>query len=682
MNVFSKLRGTIEKFFQIGLGGPQFKNDTGEIDARDAADAIFVNVRGADPVIDDDLTTKRYVDALAPSAGSVSYTPTDPNNWPNPPEPTNVQEALDDVAWARGFEVNFVTDCGADPTGIADCAPAFDRAFALLSALAGSSHVKSGRLFIPRGQYNLLSAPLVAWNFTGTASAISVYGDGMDSTIFLLNGFDLPAIQNLYECEVSDLTLFGAGNGATNDCTFGWAMEFIFKLATFRRIHCFNIKALNSALAIAVTQAVSRVSECVVTCCSSQTDLFGCVYIQGFTDTSVENSTFTDVGNMNGIPQNGTKLAGNRTWLQIKSNSAFSGIYVQAAIRNCFFDENVKRNVYILGEVAAPIRNVIIENVLFNPPVQPGQIVGIEIDHALAVTMNGVIDTGLVHSSTVGAISLVDVGETTIRGLNIDTTSPSRSVSADANCGYLELQASNVADVDVLSSAALTTIKSNGQTADLFVANGAILAHQLAKDVPGGPIPITVSDQISVVTGAARQATTGAAQNVSLSRFGTPTTFLSDGSATIAVGDNLGISPTSAGRVRMVPAGVDRVGVATAAVGAVANALVSGYFSPLGSDPLAFQTFSANNPTLVSSPGGMVNVVQPGVVNANLPDLTTIPLGESIVVLCDGIASATVTAHAGQTIQEVGAGAPATPQTVTGVATFFAFSATTWIMSP
>ena len=61
--MLSKIRGTIETLFRLGLGGPQLKKDIGNIDARDATDAAFVNVRGLDPLIDDDLTTKRYVDA-------------------------------------------------------------------------------------------------------------------------------------------------------------------------------------------------------------------------------------------------------------------------------------------------------------------------------------------------------------------------------------------------------------------------------------------------------------------------------------------------------------------------------------------------------------------------------------------------------------------------------------------
>jgi hypothetical protein len=63
MSLWSKIRGTAETLFQLGLGGPQLKNNASVIEARDNADAAFVIVRGATPVAANDLTTKAYVDS-------------------------------------------------------------------------------------------------------------------------------------------------------------------------------------------------------------------------------------------------------------------------------------------------------------------------------------------------------------------------------------------------------------------------------------------------------------------------------------------------------------------------------------------------------------------------------------------------------------------------------------------
>jgi hypothetical protein len=62
MSLWSKIRGTIETIFQLGLGGPQLKNNAGVIEARNPTDAAYVVVRGLDPVAANDFATKNYVD--------------------------------------------------------------------------------------------------------------------------------------------------------------------------------------------------------------------------------------------------------------------------------------------------------------------------------------------------------------------------------------------------------------------------------------------------------------------------------------------------------------------------------------------------------------------------------------------------------------------------------------------
>jgi len=62
MSFRSKLIGTIEGIFQLGLGGPNLKNSSGVIEARNAGDTAYAIVRGLTPVGNDDLATKNYVD--------------------------------------------------------------------------------------------------------------------------------------------------------------------------------------------------------------------------------------------------------------------------------------------------------------------------------------------------------------------------------------------------------------------------------------------------------------------------------------------------------------------------------------------------------------------------------------------------------------------------------------------
>lgn len=71
MSLWTKVRGTAESLFQLGLSGPQLKKNTGPpvaVEHRDSADSGFVVSRGADPTSgvgtgsDNDHVTKHYSD--------------------------------------------------------------------------------------------------------------------------------------------------------------------------------------------------------------------------------------------------------------------------------------------------------------------------------------------------------------------------------------------------------------------------------------------------------------------------------------------------------------------------------------------------------------------------------------------------------------------------------------------
>jgi len=74
MSWLSKIRGTVENIFQLGKGGPNWKNNGGIIEARNNADSAFAVVRGDTPSAANDLTTKTYVD------GQVGGSPDDENS--------------------------------------------------------------------------------------------------------------------------------------------------------------------------------------------------------------------------------------------------------------------------------------------------------------------------------------------------------------------------------------------------------------------------------------------------------------------------------------------------------------------------------------------------------------------------------------------------------------------------
>jgi hypothetical protein len=73
MAFWSKIRGTFETIFQIGKNGPQIRNSSGALEARDSSDAAYAIMRGLDPVGAQDFVTKTYFDTNNAAAQGLTY---------------------------------------------------------------------------------------------------------------------------------------------------------------------------------------------------------------------------------------------------------------------------------------------------------------------------------------------------------------------------------------------------------------------------------------------------------------------------------------------------------------------------------------------------------------------------------------------------------------------------------
>ncbi len=64
MSLYSKIRGTIERAFSLGLAGPQVKvgDSSDQLDARNSDDTDFARVRVADPIDADDAVNLRTLE--------------------------------------------------------------------------------------------------------------------------------------------------------------------------------------------------------------------------------------------------------------------------------------------------------------------------------------------------------------------------------------------------------------------------------------------------------------------------------------------------------------------------------------------------------------------------------------------------------------------------------------------
>ena len=71
MSLFKQFAGIISPFFQIGGPSGSGINLNGTaLEAKDSANSVYVNMRGADPVANNDLVTLEY--------GNTNYAPNTP----------------------------------------------------------------------------------------------------------------------------------------------------------------------------------------------------------------------------------------------------------------------------------------------------------------------------------------------------------------------------------------------------------------------------------------------------------------------------------------------------------------------------------------------------------------------------------------------------------------------------
>lgn len=64
-DIWKKLRGTVRTIFQIGIGGPNLKNNSGVLEAKNAADSAYANFYARDVQLNDGDTNRIAIKAPA-----------------------------------------------------------------------------------------------------------------------------------------------------------------------------------------------------------------------------------------------------------------------------------------------------------------------------------------------------------------------------------------------------------------------------------------------------------------------------------------------------------------------------------------------------------------------------------------------------------------------------------------
>lgn len=478
------------------------------------------------------------------------------------------------IVWASSGYIDFVEDCGADPTGVTDCAPAFDAAYALIQTITGSQPqpINPIRLRIPDGVYSLRSAPVhTDWNFSSKATAVEIIGAGIDATILQLSGFDPPSISAPQSARLADFTVQGVNTPPTVDCTYGFLIEATQNHTVVERVRFFNVQATKSAFYSFVGQNVHFV-DCEVSCCSSQTDNWGCITVEGFTNLHYESCTHQDIGQLNGVSFDGNKLLHNRSWLVAKGNSANAGNAAFVSVSDCFFDENTKAAFKIIGESSSHIRAVFLKNILVLPPIQTTVDACASISYVDECTIFGLTNTGFNSATTAATLRLATVVDTHICGLGMKSGSASNVVVADSGCTSLTIEnAPLLIPNNLQSSAFKTLIKTNTSVGDVWCrhagfasATNSAVGSALKFTTSGSYTLLAASDPSAKCVGVATAVQTNG-DNIWCALPGQIVPAISDGVSVPAVGDNIMPSAATAGQSKKVAGAVGTIGTCVTA---------------------------------------------------------------------------------------------------------------------
>ncbi len=377
------------------------------------------------------------------------------------------------VVWASTGYVDFVADCGADPTGVDDCAPAWDRAFAILSALAADPALprSSVILFLPPGKYTLRSNPIVStWNFQNKATTLYIEGAGQDTTLFQFAGFDLPEFANMYSLFVRDITFVGtSASYLIPDCVNGIGTN-VSNDTVWERVKFYNIAATQSILTLGAAQSIVM-RDCQIAACGATTNAKAMIVVNQPEICRFENVKWLDIGLVNGFSAVGKDNANFKHLQVIGSTSYKDGLIEFDA---CFWDESTTLAVDLEGDAAFKIPHVRFQNCYFNSPTGSGPCIrAVRVD---LLELVGVVNSGFHAASTSPVVEALNVGHVKCTKIRLQIPSNSHKVTADGDCVFVEI-------IDCPS----LTVDANASVAVSFVQDGALLPFAAP------PAPVTGS---------------------------------------------------------------------------------------------------------------------------------------------------------------------------------------------
>jgi hypothetical protein len=489
-----------------------------------------------------------------------------PANAATPPGPA--------AGWANAGYVDFIADCGADPTGTNDCGPAIATAATLLKTMASLGPKYTLTLYVPPGIYKVTSYAGVQ-DFGAFSRSIRVVGEG-DASIFQIGvgaGNYIFAWINMVEVFYEDLSFVGTStNSVVPD-----AEAVIYSSPTSEgHFSGLRFQWVLANAALVQDNAGATFDACFTGGCGSLGN-GGHGGLFWSTSASAKHVTrdcvFSDLSNfldfttgpLSKITLNGPNVAE----IRVDGSAAIGSSTQQRLIEisGSYFDEGVTHNIMIVGGSTANIPFVRMKGNFCNPPsngVPPNgnSVVLTDID---TVEIDGHICSGFTTIDSGAAIALSGVGVAKINNLEVNNSSSSNYITADAACTYLEVRGSQ----SLLASGDVSgTIQSLAKTTRVqaSIAAGSTVNEvwtDLVKMDSGSSAVATVAAKIIAGGGYAECATTdptGAAvgvfvtsgsggQRILVARGIQRIPVVSDGTTAITEGNPVTLSTTTGGFV-------------------------------------------------------------------------------------------------------------------------------------
>ena len=346
-------------------------------------------------------------------------------------------------SFAAIYELDFVVDCRADPTGATDCGPALDRAIDLALEHAASpayAAAYSFTLYVPPGVYKFTTSVGVR-NVTNI-STIRIVGH-RSASIFLVacgdTGEPVLGLANQLSCEIEGITFASLGTTSAPDCAGLLDINSSY-LTTFRSVHIRSLIAQSYGI---ITEGFGSVRfiDCYGDNSACVASTAGLWTVDGARAVSFENFAHIDPGQLNGVSIGPNRLGPHVNTIMVK------GTVRHVHFRNTFVDEGCITGIKI-GDGTNQIGTVEASELYINPPTLAGKVAGLHVRKARRLVVRG-MDHGTFM--TVPMIKLESVDRSDLENIRKQSGSSAYVITADAASGYLR-----IADMEGFAAAAIS----------------------------------------------------------------------------------------------------------------------------------------------------------------------------------------------------------------------------------